>query len=226
VFIDNDVYLMALGEMRTGIAEAVDNFIFIKAGVGLGTAFISNGRAHRGANGLAGDIGHMTFDRKSSVVCRCGRLGCLEAIAGGYAVVRDARQAAESGASPALANALQTGGGLTLNDIVSIAERGDALTVALLDSAGQTLGRIVGDYVTLFNPSLVVVGGWMSEAEVLMSALRASAYESSEPRTTRDLRIVRSPSQSDLALRGALHLALDSIFTPQNLADWWGEHSE
>ena len=89
VWVDNDVNIMALGEWRTGIARGHANVIFVKVGTGIGAGIISDGYLHRGAQGSAGDIGHIQVPDASDEICRCGKAGCLEALAGGAALGRD-----------------------------------------------------------------------------------------------------------------------------------------
>lgn len=223
VQIDNDVNLMALGEMRTGVAKGVEDFIFLKVGTGIGAGFVSSGRLHRGARGLAGDVGHTSVDKASTLVCRCGRLGCLETVAGGYGLMRDARDAAASGRSTQLAAVADATGSIALADIMDVADHGDPVVVDLLVKSGDVVGRLLGNFVSLFNPAMIVIGGTMSTGDVLLSSIRRSVYEWSQPLATKDLRIVQSPNQSDVAMRGAVHLVLDFLFTPQHLAVWWGK---
>ena len=91
VWVDNDVNLLAMGEWRSGIAAGHDNVVVIKVGTGIGAGIISDGRLHRGAQGSAGDVGHIQVSDDPSVVCRCGNIGCLEAYAGGAALGRVGR---------------------------------------------------------------------------------------------------------------------------------------
>ena len=100
VWVDNDVNVMALGEWREGIAAGHANVIFIKIGTGIGAGLISDGQLHRGAQGAAGDVGHIQIVDDPSVVCRCGNVGCLEAAAGGGAIARIATEMAADPANP------------------------------------------------------------------------------------------------------------------------------
>jgi hypothetical protein len=102
-WVDNDVNVLALGEWRSGVAVGHENVVVVKIGTGIGAGIISNGSIHRGAQGGAGDVGHIQVVDDASVVCRCGNVGCLEALAGGAALARDATAAARSGRSDALA---------------------------------------------------------------------------------------------------------------------------
>ena len=101
VVIDNDVNVMALGEINQGAGQGVDNLIFIKIGTGIGAGIISHGQIYRGASGCAGDIGHISIS-KTGPLCSCGNKGCLEALAGGPAIAERALSAAQAGDSPIL----------------------------------------------------------------------------------------------------------------------------
>jgi ROK family protein len=91
VWVDNDVNVMALGEWRHGVARGHADVVFVKLGTGIGAGLISDGQLHRGAQGSAGDVGHIQVSDDPSTVCRCGNIGCLEALTGGAALARDAR---------------------------------------------------------------------------------------------------------------------------------------
>src|SRR5262245_33790858 len=99
VWVDNDVNLLALGEWRSGVAVGHADVVVVKIGTGIGAGVIADGRMHRGAQGSAGDVGHIQVVDDESVVCRCGNLGCLEALAGGAALARDGEAAARDGRS-------------------------------------------------------------------------------------------------------------------------------
>ena len=101
IVIDNDVNLMALGEVTHGAAKDVNNIIFLKIGTGIGAGIISFGKIYRGSNGCAGDVGHICAD-KNGPICSCGNAGCLEAVAAGPAIAERGRNAAISGNSPIL----------------------------------------------------------------------------------------------------------------------------
>ncbi|WP_344133609.1 ROK family transcriptional regulator, partial [Luedemannella flava] len=107
VAVDNDVNIMAIGERHGGVANSVDNLLFVKIGSGIGCGIYVNGQVYRGPGGCAGDIGHIQVDSHGPV-CACGNVGCLEALFGGAALARDALAAARAGTSPALAERFAT----------------------------------------------------------------------------------------------------------------------
>ncbi|MGY1590622.1 ROK family protein [Geodermatophilus sp. SYSU D00708] len=221
VWVDNDVNLMALGELRMGAAQEHHNVVYVKIGTGIGAGLISDGHLHRGANGAAGDIGHASVDVASGIVCRCGNVGCLEALAGGAALGRDATHAAENGRSPRLRQVLDTNGQITAADVATAAQHGDAVAVELLGRSGQLVGETVATLVNFFNPSLVLLGGGVALAgDAILAAVRQAVYQRSLPLATRDLRISRSTLAPDPALPGAAHMVLDELFSRQRLGRW------
>ena len=104
VWVDNDVNVLALGEWRSGVAAGHDDVVVVKIGTGIGAGIISDGHLHRGAQGSAGDVGHIQVDDDPTVVCRCGNIGCLEALAGGAALGRAGEAAARGRPQPAAAD--------------------------------------------------------------------------------------------------------------------------
>lgn len=221
VWVDNDVNLMALGELRMGAAQHDENVVYVKIGTGIGAGLISEGRLHRGANGSAGDIGHASVDVASGIVCRCGNVGCLEALAGGAALSRDGMVAAAEGRSPYLEQVLDGTTQITASDVAAAAQHGDAVAVELLGRSGRLVGETVATLVNFFNPSLVLLGGGVALAgDAILAAVRRAVYERSLPLATRDLRISRSTLAPDPALAGAAHMVLDELFSRQRLGRW------
>ncbi|PWW24413.1 glucokinase-like ROK family protein [Geodermatophilus normandii] len=222
VWVDNDVNVLALGELRTNPAAArAGDLLYLKIGTGIGAGLVSGGRLHRGVNGCAGDIGHVAVAEADAVICRCGNVGCLEAVAGGAALARDGRRLAESGASPGMAEVLAATGDLTAADVTAAAERGDPAARAMLARAGRLVGGTLATLVSFYNPGLVVLGGGVVHAgDHVLAAIRESVYRRSLPLATRTLRIEPSVLGEAAGLAGAVHLALDNLFTPERLARW------
>jgi glucokinase-like ROK family protein len=220
-WIDNDVNVMALGELRAGIGRGEQELLYVKVGTGIGAGLISAGHLHRGAQGAAGDIGHISVLDDDSVLCRCGNTGCLEAIAGGYALARDGAAAATGGRSAPLAALLATNGRLTARDVIAAAGAGDPASVALLIRSGRLVGRVLAALVNFSNPSLIVMGGQVSSGEdVFLSELRRTVYGRSTALAARDLRIKTSPLGDHAGLLGAAFLVADQLFAPECLAQW------
>jgi glucokinase-like ROK family protein len=217
VWVDNDVNVMALGEWREGIARGHKNVVFVKIGTGIGAGVISDGALHRGAQGAAGDVGHIQVTDDPVVVCRCGNVGCLEAIAGGAALGREAERVARAGGSGLLAAALNLNGSLKASDVVFAAMHGDATSVELLQRSGRLVGSMLASVVNLLNPSLIVVGGGVAAAgDVFLAAVRERVYARSLPLATRQLLVAQSALGDRAGTIGTAAMVLDQLFsTPQ-----------
>lgn len=220
-WVDNDVNVLALGELRRGLAMGVDDAIFVKVGTGIGAGLISDGHLHRGAQGAAGDIGHVSVGEHANDVCRCGKLGCLEAVAGGQAIGRRGMAAARDGSSPFLARILAEHGTVTARDVAAATTRGDLLAHDVLNGAGQQIGRMIAALVNFYNPSLVVIGGGVANAgDQFLASIRQAIYERSLPLATRDLRIVRSELGDLAGVYGAAALVSDQLLSSDLLPQW------
>jgi glucokinase-like ROK family protein len=219
VWVDNDVNLLALGEWRSGIAVGHDNVIVVKIGTGIGAGIISNGRIHRGAQGSAGDVGHIQVVDDNSIICRCGNVGCLEALAGGAALGRDGQTAAIEGRSDRLLAALDQHGRVTAEDVARAASFGDPVSVALLQAAGRRVGLMLASVVNLFNPSLIVVGGGVAQSgDQLLAAIRETVYRRSLPLATRELLLQRSSLGALAGVIGASSMVVEQLFSREALA--------
>ncbi len=221
VWVDNDVNLMALGELRAGVARGHDDVVFIKVGTGIGAGLVSAGQLHRGAQGCAGDIGHVLMDESSGVLCRCGKTGCLEALAGGTALVRDATAAAVEGRSERLLRVLGGPRDLSVAAVTEAAREGDLAAGELLGRSARLVGETVAQLVNFYNPALVVVGGSVAAGgDAFLATIRETVYRRSLPLATRELRLLRSTVAPDPGLAGAAHMVLDELLSRDRLWRW------
>lgn len=223
VWVDNDVNLMALGELRSDpAAAAAGHLLYVRAGIGIGAAIVMDGRLYRGAKGSAGDIGHVAIPEGGDAVCRCGNLGCLEAAAGGLALAREGRLLAETGLSPVLAGILAESGTILPFDVTTAAEKGDRAARALLQRTSTLLGGTLATLVSFYNPDVLILGGGIVRAKAhVLATIREVIYRRALPLATRDLRIDASSVPEELSgVTGAVHLALDEVFAPGSLEDW------
>jgi glucokinase len=205
VLVDNDVNLMALGErsVRTPMSHEM---IFVKVATGIGAGIISGGELQRGAEGTAGDIGHIAVPRGVGIECTCGNTGCLEAIASG----------------PAIARALESDGirAATSTDVISLVQGGDLRAIQAVRQAGRDLGVVLNSCVSFLNPSLIAIGGSMAQAgEHLLAGVREVVYGRSMPLATRNLRIEQSRAGADAGVIGASILAIENALSPSRLED-------
>lgn len=224
-YVDNDVNLMALGEARilsgTAALPTALDMLFIKVGSGIGAGILTAGRVHRGANGAAGDIGHTSIGLESDVVCRCGQVGCLEAVSGGWAMVRDGEVAAKAGRSPFLADLLKANGELQPVDIAHGALGGDPWCVDAIVRSAQNVANTLALLVSFYNPHLIVVGGSIAETgDLFLASLRQTVYRRSLPLATRDLRILAATPDRDEGVLGALELGMAETFSRPAMQRW------
>jgi glucokinase-like ROK family protein len=221
VWVDNDVNALALGEVRAGVARSQDIVIFVKVGTGIGAGILVNGRLLRGVQGCAGDIGHIQVTDDRTQVCRCGKIGCLEHLAGGRAIGRRGEVAAVEGRSAFLAEVLERNGEVLAEDVASAASHGDPVAVELIMDAGQVIGRTLASLVNFINPSLIVIGGGVSRSgDSFLARVRQALYERSLPLATRDLLVQRSALESTGGVIGLATMVADELFAPQALASW------
>ncbi|WP_433254602.1 ROK family protein [Streptosporangium sp. CA-135522] len=200
VLVDNDVNIMALGEHWAARPEA-DHLIFVKIGTGIGCGIISDRHLHRGAQGAAGDIGHIQVASAVDIVCRCGNLGCLEAVASGAAM--SARLSADGVAADGS------------RDVVRLVRGGNTQAVQLIRQAGREVGDVLASIVNFFNPSVIVVGGDIAEAgEQVLAGLREVIYSRSLPLATQHLTITASELGDRAGVIGAAVMIIEHVLAP------------
>jgi glucokinase-like ROK family protein len=214
VVVDNDVNVMALGEIYQGAGKGVDNLIFVKIGTGIGAGIICEGKIYRGSSGCAGDIGHIGVN-KTGPLCHCGNKGCLEAVAAGPAIAERSLIAAQAGKSPILMKYYEANGKvLRAEDVGDAAREGDALAIEAIRESGQFIGDVLAGLVNFYNPGMIVIGGGVSNlGNLLLSSIRQAVLNRSLPLATRDLQIVFSEIGPDAGVIGAINLAMDYFFT-------------
>jgi predicted NBD/HSP70 family sugar kinase len=212
VVVDNDVNVMALGELwhyRTNASTSSrnENFVVVKLSAGIGAAIIAQGNIYRGTDGAAGDIAHICVDPNGQR-CVCGNVGCLEMLAGAQAIVRAATEAL--GKQP---------NDLTIQDVGAAALDGDINANEIIHRAGSAIGQVLAATVNLLNPSRIFIGGEVAQiSPLLLASIRQSVYSKSLPLSTRQLRIDYTRLGERSGLYGAAALAvLSSIRTPNSI---------
>jgi glucokinase-like ROK family protein len=202
VFVDNDVNLMALGELWR-MQRGLQNFLVIKVGTGIGCGIVCHGQVYRGANGSAGDVGHICVDPQGPR-CHCGNLGCVEAMAAGPAIARAATEAAQNGQSPLLKQMLDERGVLKLQDVAQASREGDAAANAIVQRSGALVGQMLAAVVNFYNPSHIFIGGSIQKiGPLFLAAVRQSVYHRSLALSTRHLDIQYTPLGERAGLIGA-----------------------
>ncbi len=199
VLVDNDVNIMARGEHWVHW-RGTPHLLFVKVGTGIGCGIVADGHIHRGARGAAGDIGHIRATGED-VICACGNIGCLEAVAGGHAL---ATRLAATGIEAS-----------NSRDVVRLVHEGNVSATQMVRAAGRTLGEVLAGTVNFFNPAVIVIGGDIAEAHAqLLAGVREGIFSRSLPLATRDLRIVPCRLGDRAGVSGAAITAIEQVLSP------------
>ncbi|GAA2788587.1 ROK family transcriptional regulator [Saccharopolyspora taberi] len=200
--VDNEVNLMALGEARA-LPPEESPLLFLKIGTGIGGGIVSAaGELHRGADGAAGDIGHIRVPGADDVVCQCGNVGCVEAVASAGAVLRR----------------LEHDGGI--EDLARLLRDGDPAAVRLTRSAAATIGEVVAMLVHFYNPKRIVLGGLITAAsDDVLAGVRSVVYRRALPLATRHLSLAASTLGRSAGLAGAAVAAIENVLAPPGISD-------
>ncbi|HEY3773116.1 MAG TPA: ROK family protein [Solirubrobacteraceae bacterium] len=200
VLVDNDARIMAVGEHRAA-RRSDSNMIFVKVGSGISAGLIADGEILRGDRGAAGDIGHIVVDANASEVCRCGKVGCLDAVAGGWAIARRMGDVAP-----------------TPPDVVRLAQEGHAEAAKEVRRSGRLVGSALADAVNLLNPTSVIIGGKLAEVdEQVFAAVREVVYQRATPVASRHLEIALTKLGHMAGVIGAAHLVIDYVLDPNRV---------
>lgn len=194
---DNDANLMALGE-HDSLGDDVQHLVFVKAGSSIGCGVIALGGLYHGYHGMAGDISHVTVPGAPPVLCSCGRTGCLDAVAGGAAIVQALRDAGVEVADT--------------SEVLALARDAHPLATQMLREAGSRVGGVLATIMNFFNPQRLVLGGILGEAEAFVAGVRSTIYFECLPMVTDDLDIAVSVAKDRAGIRGAGRLVLDKLF--------------
>ena len=176
ILLGNDANAAALGEFIFGSGKDTQNMIFVGLGTGVGGGVISEGRLIDGARGMGGELGHVSVDLDGPR-CTCGSSGCIEAYCSAWSITREAELLVSSGRGNAILAA--AGDGKVGPRAVGVAAaNGDRTARALLERAGTALGAGLANFINIFNPEVIVLGGRVAEIgdPLLEPVRRAIAY--------------------------------------------------
>ena len=182
ITLNNDAELGALGEWAYGAGRGERNIAYIKVGSGVGAGLILNQQIYGGTTGAAGEIGHLTID-ENGPLCNCGNRGCLEAFAGGHAIARQGQALVKSGKRTLLSSIPVEK--ITAYDVAEASRHGDLHAQEILQRAGTSIGIAIAGLINLFNPSVVIIGGGVSQVGDMITtpirqAVRDRAMRASE----------------------------------------------
>jgi glucokinase len=201
VFVENDANLAGLGEWKYGAGRGHHNVLYLTVSTGVGGGVIIEDRLLQGAHGLAAEVGHIVV-APDGPLCSCGKAGHLEAFAAGPGIVRYVRERLEAGAE----SALRLDANLSARDVAQAAQSGDPLGVEAMARAGEYLGIGVANFLHIFDPSIVIFGGGVSQSgECLFGPMQRSLRERVFRRNyLENLTITMAELGDDAGLMGAL----------------------
>jgi N-acetylglucosamine repressor len=211
VLVDNDVNTLTVAEQWFGRGHGVDDFVVVTVGVGVGAGIVIDGKLCRGSRGAAGEIGHLPVGG-STVRCRCGQRGCLEALSSDHAVLRYIDEALQRGETSSVARPDTSS--LTMDEVRQAAESGDSVAAKALEKAGHALGVGIATLVNLLNPRLVILSGEGTLAGPLRSdAALAAMQERTFADLDRDVEFVVDSADDVSWARGAACIVLGELFS-------------
>jgi len=208
VRLGNDANLAILGEWRYGAGRGHHHLLYLTISTGIGGGVICDDRLLLGAHGLAAELGHVTI-LPDGPLCGCGHRGHLEAIASGTAIARYVAEQLAQGVPSSLSELANPTG----RDISMAAELGDPLAKSALARAGTFIGYALANYLHIFNPSIIILGGGVSKSgPLLIEPLRAALAERIlSPEYLQGLVITTAELGDDAGLMGALVLAEGAV---------------
>lgn len=196
VFVDNDANLGALAEVERGAARGVADVVYVKVASGLGAGIVLGGRLHRGATGIAGELGHVQVG-DGGPVCRCGNHGCLETLVSASRLVEVLQPSYDEP--------------LGVERLLELDEGGDADVRRVLGVAGATIGRALADLCNSLNPQVVLLGGSLGTSPSLVDGIRAAIDRYAQPDTAAAVRVVPGSLGDRAEIVGAVSLALARV---------------
>ncbi len=209
-YLINDARAAALGEHRLGAGAGVANMVLLTLGTGIGGGIIMGNKLYFGTLGTAGEIGHMSIDRNGPE-CPCGNHGCLEVLASGTAIAREARQRLVAGEKSGLMDMVHGNLELITAENVAVAARaGDRLSSDVIGWAGANLGVGLVNLVNIFNPEMIVLGGSVANMGELIIGPAGSVVEKRAIAiAARRVRIVTARLGNDAGIFGAAIFAFE-----------------
>lgn len=188
VYLENDSRAMAYGEFSSGILGEEKDVLFLNLDYGLGMGIMINHELYYGKSGFSGEFGHMPmFDNE--VICNCGKKGCLETEASGWALVQMFKDELNNGSSTSIAGSINPED-IKLEDIIEAAHNDDVLAIELIAKIGEKLGRAIAMLINVFNPELVILGGSLAMTEdYLRLPVQSSINKYSLSRVSSDTKI-------------------------------------
>lgn len=212
-YLENDSKALAYGEFSSGILKDEKDALFVNVDNGIGLGILINGKIYYGKSGFSGEFGHIPiFD--NDIICRCGKKGCLETEASGFALRNRVIAALQNGATSILTKKFNDLEDIRLSDIITAAKKDDNLAIELINELGEKLGRGLATLINIFNPEIIIVGGILAKSEeYLMLPLKNAVNKFSLSIVNKDTKLAYSNNGEKLAAFGACLLIRDRLLS-------------
>lgn len=212
IYVENEANAAALGEYYFGAVRNVKDFIYLSAGIGLGSGIVLGGKLYRGIYGYAGEAGHMTLDVNGEL-CGCGKHGCWETFVGPRAVEKRVQRSLAAGAKSVLHDMAKGDlKNITVDEVLQAAQAGDQIAIDALSEVAFYLGIGIANLVNLFNVEVIVLGGALNKASsFLLKDVERVVSENTFVPGREHLQIIPSAHGADACVMGAIALVLDDI---------------
>lgn len=211
VFIDNDSKIMAMAEHTFGVAKSIPNALCISVNECIGLGMILNSQPYTGYKGMAGEFGHIRISGLSEQ-CYCGKIGCLETVASGRAIIKTAKEAIKNNVK----TAIQTLAGdkeITLEIIIKAAQQDDIFAIDLLQKAGEKIGEGISTLIHLFNPQVLVIGGEIADAgDLIIMPIQQILNKYTLTRLKNQCEIKLSDLNSHSTIMGTLMVVMKNLY--------------
>jgi glucokinase len=207
VFIENDANAAALGEQWRGAGKGIASMIFLTLGTGVGGGIVLDNKIWHGADGMAGEIGHMTLIPDGRQ-CTCGNTGCLEMYASARGIVQSYREELGRAVTPAVDVVRE----MTSEKIYQAAREGDAVARRVMQEMGRMLGIGIASLINIFNPEMIVIGGGVKDAwQLFIGATREEVMRRAFRVPAERTKLVPSLLGDDAGMTGAAAVALQKL---------------
>lgn len=197
VYAGNDANIAALGEYVAGAGKGMKNMMMVTLGTGVGGGIIIDGRILEGANGGAGEIGHIPVNPQEQDTCGCGKKGCLEQYASATGIVRIAEKLRKENGNTALP------AGCTAKQVFDYAKEGNELAMQAVEELGRYLGLALASCACVLNPEGIVIGGGVSRAGKILLDVTEKNFQTYVFKPCRNVKFSLAELGNDAGIYGA-----------------------
>lgn len=197
VYAGNDANTAALGEYAAGAGKGMKNMMMVTLGTGVGGGIIIDGRILEGANGGAGEIGHIPVNPQEQDTCGCGKKGCLEQYASATGIVRIAEKLRKENGNTVLP------AGCTAKQVFDYAKEGDELAMQAVEELGRYLGLALASCACVLNPEGIVIGGGVSRAGKILLDVTEKNFQTYVFKPCRNVKFCLAELGNDAGIYGA-----------------------